>query len=121
MVDNVTVAFLVDHPEFYVLEVSHFQGLLRSIMPERESQDNDVVSYSTYYKNRALNQITGHVCRVMQTYYMIFLSSLTICRNSTLNSTMMLPPTPFPIYLWLAITSPNAVRYQKVIGISQSV
>jgi hypothetical protein len=30
-------------------------------------------------------------------FYMIFLSSLTICRNSTLNSTMTLPPSPFPV------------------------
>jgi hypothetical protein len=28
VVDYVIVAFLVDQPEFYVLEVSHFRGLL---------------------------------------------------------------------------------------------
>jgi hypothetical protein len=34
---------------------------------------------------------------------------------------MALPPTPFPVYLQLAITSPTAVQYQKVIRIAQSL
>jgi hypothetical protein len=34
MADNIVVTFLVDQPEFYILEVSHFQGLLCGLMPE---------------------------------------------------------------------------------------
>ena len=34
MADNVVVAILVDQPEFYVFEVSHFKGLYCSLTPE---------------------------------------------------------------------------------------
>jgi hypothetical protein len=50
MVDNVIVAIFFDQPEFYVLEVSHFQGLYCSLTPEM--QDSDVQSHSNYYKGR---------------------------------------------------------------------
>lgn len=45
MVDDIIIAFLVDQPEFYVFEFSHFQGLLCGLMPEIESQDSERLFY----------------------------------------------------------------------------